>query len=184
MSAGPREGDASAETRSVLALGSNLGDRAEQIATAIAEIADTDGIRLTAASKLVESTAVKLTGTDDQAPRYLNAVVSIATTLDADALLHAINAIEADHGRTRDERWGDRTLDIDIITFGDVGSDDARLTLPHPRAAERAFVLAPWLEIEPDAVLPGLGRIDALLAALPPTDAVAVWPADSGWTTR
>ncbi|KQX08028.1 MULTISPECIES: 2-amino-4-hydroxy-6-hydroxymethyldihydropteridine diphosphokinase [unclassified Leifsonia] len=182
MSAAPRT--AAVESHAVLALGSNLGDRSEQIATAIAEIADTDGIRLTAASKLVESTAVKLTGTDDQAPRYLNAVVAIATTLDADALLHAVNSIEADHGRTRDERWGDRTLDIDIITFGDLSSDDERLTLPHPRAAERAFVLAPWLEIEPDAVLPGHGRIDALLAALPPADAVAVWPADAGWTAR
>ncbi|MET0724716.1 MAG: 2-amino-4-hydroxy-6-hydroxymethyldihydropteridine diphosphokinase [Leifsonia sp.] len=172
------------EVRAVLALGSNLGDRAAEIRAAVAEIADTDGIRLTAASNLVQSTAVRLTGADETAPRYLNAVVAIATTLSPAQLLHQVNAIEDDHGRVRDERWGDRTLDIDIITYGDLVQDDPGLTLPHPRAADRAFVLAPWLEIAPDGVLPGRGRIDALLAALPSEDAVSVWPADSMGSTR
>lgn len=171
-------------TAAVLALGSNLGDRAHELRAAVAEIADTDGILLTAASKLVESTAVRVTGADETAPRYLNAVVAIETSLTPHALLHQLHAIEDDHGRVRDERWGDRTLDIDIVTYGALEQDDPDLTLPHPRAAERAFVLAPWLEIAPDATLPGRGRIDALLAALPAEDAVAVWPADDEWAAR
>ena len=81
-------------------------------------------------------------------------------------LLAAVNRIEADHGRERVEHWGDRTLDIDIITFGDLVSDDPALTLPHPRAAERDFVLVPWLQLAPDALLPGRGRVDQLLATL------------------
>jgi len=81
-------------------------------------------------------------------------------------LLAYLHAIEARHGRERRERWGDRTLDLDLIAYGDVTSADPRLTLPHPRAAERDFVLAPWLAVDPDAVLPGAGRVDELLARL------------------
>ena len=81
-------------------------------------------------------------------------------------LLGYLHAIEARHGRVRRERWGDRTLDLDLIAFGDVRSDAPALLLPHPRAAERDFVLEPWLALDPDAVLPGRGRVDALLADL------------------
>jgi 2-amino-4-hydroxy-6-hydroxymethyldihydropteridine diphosphokinase len=77
-----------------------------------------------------------------------------------------LHRIEARHGRERRERWGDRTLDLDLIAWGDVRSDDARLVLPHPRAAERLFVLAPWLELDPDAVLPRAGRVADLVARL------------------
>jgi 2-amino-4-hydroxy-6-hydroxymethyldihydropteridine diphosphokinase len=89
----------------------------------------------------------------------------VSTTLAPQELLAALAAIETEHGRVREVRWGDRTLDIDIVSYGDLRQDDAVLTLPHPRAAERGFVLVPWLEIEPDAVLPGIGRVDGLPAA-------------------
>ena len=81
-------------------------------------------------------------------------------------LLAFLQAIETRHGRERRERWGDRTLDLDLIAYGRVISSDAILTLPHPRAAERDFVLVPWLTIDPDAELPGHGRVDALLERL------------------
>ena len=90
---------------------------------------------------------------------------TVVTTLDAHYLLRALNGIEAAHGRVRAARWGDRTLDLDIIEFGGLMIASVDLTVPHPRAGERAFVLAPWLQLEPDATLPGLGRIDELLAA-------------------
>jgi 2-amino-4-hydroxy-6-hydroxymethyldihydropteridine diphosphokinase len=82
-------------------------------------------------------------------------------------LLGYLHAIEGRHGRERRERWGSRTLDLDLITYGDVRSDDPALVLPHPRAAERDFVLDPWLRIDPEAVLPGVGRVADLRAALP-----------------
>jgi 2-amino-4-hydroxy-6-hydroxymethyldihydropteridine diphosphokinase len=81
-------------------------------------------------------------------------------------LLSYLQAIEARHGRVREERWGDRTLDLDLIAFGDVRSADPDLLLPHPRAREREFVLAPWLSLDPEAQLPGAGRVDLLLARL------------------
>lgn len=102
---------------------------------------------------------------DEAAPAYLNAIAQISTTLSPSALLETTGEIEQGHGRVRIERWGDRTLDIDIVTFGDLRQDDPVLTLPHPRAGERAFVLVPWLQVDPDATLPGIGRIDALPAA-------------------
>lgn len=165
----------SLELPSVLALGSNLGDREATIRAAVGEIAAVDGIVIRAASSLVETPALKIDGVDEQAPPYLNAVLSISTTLLPDALLDTLAGIERAHGRLRTERWGDRTLDIDIVKLGGLVRSDDRLTLPHPGAATRAFVLAPWLQIEPDAELPGLGRIDDLLAAT--GDEVRPYPA-------
>ncbi|TAJ47889.1 MAG: 2-amino-4-hydroxy-6-hydroxymethyldihydropteridine diphosphokinase [Herbiconiux sp.] len=153
----------------VLAFGSNLGDREATILAAVDELRATEGVEVTAMSRLYETTAVKPDGIDLDAPSYLNAVAAIRTSLHPDELLTVVNRIENDHGRVRAERWGDRTLDVDIITFASVELDTERLTLPHPRAAVRDFVLVPWLEIEPDAVLPGHGRIDALLARIPET---------------
>lgn len=149
----------------VLALGSNLGDREVTIRAAIRDIAALDGVELLAASGLVETPALKPEGVDEDAPAYLNAVVTAETTLEPGELLSALHAIEHGHGRVRDARWGDRTLDLDIIDFDGrtIATDD--LTVPHPRAAGRAFVLAPWLQVQADAAIPGLGRIDALLAA-------------------
>ena len=80
-------------------------------------------------------------------------------------LLDELNRIEAEHGRVRAERWGDRTLDLDLLLFGEDVSGTERLTLPHPRAAERAFVVVPWLQADPDAELPGIGRLDGLASA-------------------
>lgn len=148
----------------VLALGSNLGDRAGTLIGATRAIADLEGLDLVGVSPVFESAAVKPGGIDPEAPSYLNAVVTARYTGDPYTLLDAVNAIEHDLGRVRAERWGDRTIDIDIIVFGDLRLADERLTIPHPRAAERDFVLVPWLQLDPDAVIPGRGRVDMLLA--------------------
>jgi 2-amino-4-hydroxy-6-hydroxymethyldihydropteridine diphosphokinase len=155
----------SASAVAILSLGSNLGDRERVIREAVADLAAVPGIEVLATSGLVETPALKPAGVDIDAPAYLNAIAHVATTLTPAALLAATSAIEHGHGRVRAERWGDRTLDIDIITFGELRQDDAALTLPHPRAHERAFVLVPWLEVDADASLPGTGRIDQLPAA-------------------
>ena len=153
-------------TRAVLALGSNLGEREATMVEAVRRIADADGIELVAVSTFHESVAVKPDGPDAEAPAYLNAVAIIETELVPDDLLAMANGIEADLGRVRGERWADRTLDIDIVVYGEVVLATELLTIPHPRAAERDFVLAPWLEIDEAAVLPGHGRVDQLLDAL------------------
>lgn len=151
----------------VLAFGSNLGDREATILAAIDDLRATEGIVVEKVSRLYETVAIKPAGADPDAPAYLNAVALIRTSLHPEELLGEVNRIEHEHGRVREERWGDRTLDIDIVTFASVVRTTPRLTLPHPRAAERDFVLVPWLEIDPDAVLPGAGRADSLLAAIP-----------------
>ncbi|RLP68660.1 2-amino-4-hydroxy-6-hydroxymethyldihydropteridine diphosphokinase [Mycetocola manganoxydans] len=151
-----------APARIVLAFGSNLGDRAGTIRSAI-DALPAHGVTVTAMSTLVESTAVKPGGKDETAPRYLNGVALAQTALPPHALLRAIQAIEAQFGRVREEHWGDRTLDIDIIAYGHLLLADPDLVLPHPRAAERDFVLGPWLEIDPDAVLPGAGPVAGLI---------------------
>jgi 2-amino-4-hydroxy-6-hydroxymethyldihydropteridine diphosphokinase len=152
----------------VLALGSNLGDREAILASALAELRATPGIEVLAVSSLYESAAVKPDGVDaSDAPAYLNAVARIRTTLHPEELLGTVNRIEHEHGRVREERWGDRTLDLDIVSFASVRRETERLTLPHPRAAERDFVLVPWLEIDPEAVLPGAGRVAELVRRLP-----------------
>ncbi|MDJ0349959.1 2-amino-4-hydroxy-6-hydroxymethyldihydropteridine diphosphokinase [Cryobacterium sp. PH29-G1] len=154
-----------AATRVVLALGSNLGDRAGTLTGAVRDLAALPGAAFVALSPVYESAAVKLDGVDETAPRYLNAVLTMDYIGDPHTLLHAVNAIEAEHGRVRAERWGDRTLDIDLIVFGQMSVNDERLTLPHPRAAERDFVLAPWLDLDADAAIPGRGLVRDLLAA-------------------
>ncbi|HWU45904.1 MAG TPA: 2-amino-4-hydroxy-6-hydroxymethyldihydropteridine diphosphokinase [Humibacter sp.] len=148
----------------VLALGSNLGDREATLHAAIDDLQATAGIQVQAVSPFVETPALRLDGVDDAAPRYLNAVALIRTTLDPLDLLGAVGRIEDAHGRVRSHRWGDRTLDIDIIDVDGRTMQSDRLTLPHPRAAERAFVLVPWLQVDPDAVLPGHGRVTELAA--------------------
>lgn len=153
-------------TTAVVALGTNLGDRAETIeraTEALARLPLVDDVRL---SPVIESVAVTLEGPDATAPAYLNAVALVQTRLAPSVLLSFLHRIEADHGRERGKRWADRTLDLDLIAYGDVQVDTDTLTVPHPRAAERDFVLGPWLALDPDAVLPGRGRVDALLRAL------------------
>jgi 2-amino-4-hydroxy-6-hydroxymethyldihydropteridine diphosphokinase len=163
-------------TRAVLSLGSNLGDREQNIRDAVADLALVPGVTLEATSGLVETAAIKPAGVDEAAPAYLNAIALVTTTLAADELLAAVAVIELNHGRVRKVRWGDRTLDIDIVAFGDVRQDEPTLTLPHPRAAARNFVLVPWLDLDPDAVLPGIGRIDGLSAA---AESVSRYPAEA-----
>jgi 2-amino-4-hydroxy-6-hydroxymethyldihydropteridine diphosphokinase len=153
-----------APRRAVLALGSNLGDREQTLRDATAALAER--FTLVAASGIVQTPALKPHGVDRDAPAYLNAVVIVETDLEPAQLLTVVNGIEHAHGRVREHHWGDRTLDIDIIAMDAVSLTTEKLTIPHPRAASRAFVLAPWLDADPDAELPGLGRVDDLLAAL------------------
>lgn len=161
----------------LLAFGANLGDRGETIAAAQRELAETAGIMGLRASPLRETIALTEAGPDPDAPRYLNGVAIAETTLGPHELLDALQAAEARHGRVRAARWGDRTLDIDLILYGGRVVQDERLTVPHPRAHERDFVLAPWLDLDPDAVLMGHGRVADLLARLGdstrPSEAVA-----------
>ncbi|HEV7812879.1 MAG TPA: 2-amino-4-hydroxy-6-hydroxymethyldihydropteridine diphosphokinase [Leifsonia sp.] len=149
----------------VIALGSNLGDREQALRDAVAAIRALPGVTVTAASDIVESPAVKPAGVDASAPAYLNAVITVRSALPPDELLDALNEIERDLGRVRDIRWGDRTIDLDIITAGGTALRTERLTLPHPRAFERGFVLIPWLQIEPLAQLPGFGPVADLVRA-------------------
>ncbi len=147
-------------------MGANLGDRAATIADAIGHLGTTDGVEVVAVSDLVENVAIRPDGPDDTHPSYLNGVAIVETTLPAAGLLAALHAIEDAHGRTRTERWGDRTLDLDLIVFGDL-VEDGNLVVPHPRAHERSFVLGPWLSLDPDASIPGRGLVRELLASVP-----------------
>ncbi|MEV4181359.1 2-amino-4-hydroxy-6-hydroxymethyldihydropteridine diphosphokinase [Streptosporangium canum] len=145
----------------VLALGSNLGDRFETLQGALDSLFDAPGLEFVAVSPVYETDPF---GGPEQGP-YLNAVVIAQSILEPRALLDRAQGVENAFGRVRGERWGARTLDVDLITVGDVVSDDPELTLPHPRAHERAFVLVPWSRADPDALLCGR-RVDDLLAAL------------------
>lgn len=151
------------EVEAVVALGSNLGDRARLMDEAMRDLRHLPLTELVAVSEPIETVALTVDGPSEERPAYLNAVAIVRTRLEPDMLLAMLHVIESRHGRVRSEVWADRTLDLDLISYGDVTSDDERLRLPHPRAAERDFVLEPWLAIDPDAVLPGHGPV-ALLA--------------------
>ncbi|MBP3042043.1 2-amino-4-hydroxy-6-hydroxymethyldihydropteridine diphosphokinase [Arthrobacter jiangjiafuii] len=135
----------------ILALGSNLGASRDTLSRAVAELADLPGVRLQAVSPVVRTRPV---GGPEQ-PDYLNLVVSVETDLDPHELLAHCQAVENAHHREREVRWGPRTLDVDIITYGDLVLDDETLTIPHPRAHTRAFVLQPWAWMDPGATLNG-----------------------------
>ncbi|MBE1875158.1 2-amino-4-hydroxy-6-hydroxymethyldihydropteridine diphosphokinase [Myceligenerans sp. TRM 65318] len=137
----------------VLALGANLGDPQATLRAAVMDLDRVAGLQITEVSPLARTAAV---GGPEQ-PDYLNAVVVARTSLAPRGLLHACQAVEYAHGRTREEHWGPRTLDIDIITYGLLTAAADDLEVPHPRAHERAFVLEPWAQLKPEAVLPGLG---------------------------
>lgn len=153
-----------AKVPAVLALGGNLGNRQATMRAAIDAISAIDGVKVRKVSKFVESHAVTLAGVDEKAPRFLNAVVLIDTNLKPKALLAELHRIETENGRVRLARWDSRTLDIDIVTYGDTIKAGKELTLPHPRAYQRAFVLVPWAEADPEAVLPGYGKVADLAA--------------------
>ncbi|GLW25087.1 MULTISPECIES: 2-amino-4-hydroxy-6-hydroxymethyldihydropteridine diphosphokinase [Microbispora] len=148
--------------RVVIALGSNLGRRIENLQGAVDALFDAPGLTFVAASPVYETEPV---GGPTQGA-YLNAVVVAESMLDPRALLDRAHSVENAFGRERAERWGPRTLDVDLIAVGTLMSDDPELTLPHPRAHERAFVLVPWAQADPSAVLPGRGSVAALLADL------------------
>ena len=153
-------------TAAVLSIGSNLGDRMAHLRSAASCVADS----LVAASAVYETDPW---GPVEQ-PAYLNAVLLVDDPgADSRGWLARAHALEAAAGRVRAERWGPRTLDVDLITVEGVTSDDPELTLPHPRAHERAFVLVPWLDADPEAVLPGHGPVRSLLSGL---DAAVVRP--------
>lgn len=149
-------------TAVVLALGSNLGDRLANLQGGVDALCAQPGLDDVTVSPVYETAPVGGPGQPD----YLNAVLVAATSLPARAILRRGQAAEDALGRVRGERWGPRTLDVDVIVYGDQASGDPELTLPHPRAHERAFVLAPWHDVQPGAVLPGRGRVADLLAAV------------------
>ena len=148
-----------AVSRAVIALGGNLGDRHATLDAAVAGLVAHDDVSIVAVSSYLETVAIHVDGPAEDAPRYLNAVALVDTTLTAFELHDVLRRIENDLGRERHERWGDRTLDLDLIDFAGLTIDTDNLTVPHPRAHERVFVLDPWLEIDPQAVLPGIGSV-------------------------
>ena len=144
----------------VIALGSNIGDTNSHLHHAIDELGKS--VSIGAVSSFYKTAPVGGPPQDD----YLNAVLIGECDLDPLDLLVAMQEIETMAGRTREIQWGPRTLDLDLVTYGDHAIVEPHLELPHPRAHERSFVLEPWLEIDPDAQIPGRGYIRDLLAAL------------------
>ncbi len=166
----------------VVALGSNLGASAETLRQAVTALGEV--VELRAVSPLVETDPV---GGPDQ-PAYLNAVAVGTTALAPRTLLRALHAVEQAHGRTREVRWGPRTLDLDLVAYGDAATgtdvvlDDPELTLPHPRAHERAFVLVPWSRADPEATLRVDGEVRRVADLVTGLDTCGVRPVDvPGW---
>jgi 2-amino-4-hydroxy-6-hydroxymethyldihydropteridine diphosphokinase len=155
--------------RAALALGSNEGDRLAILQGAVDALAGTDGVDIEAVSGVFETDPVG----GPQQPDFLNAVVVVVTSLPARELLARAHEIEQEFGRVRSQRWGPRTLDVDVVVVGDEIVDEPDLVVPHPRAAQRAFVLVPWLDADPEATLPGSGPVADLVADL---DATGVRP--------
>ena len=144
-----------------IGVGSNLDSPRDQVRRALDAIAALDGCRVVRSSSLYRSAPV---GPQDQ-PDFVNAVVAVLTTRDARELLADLQSIERSQGRVRGgERWGPRTLDLDLLVFGSARIDEPGLTVPHPRIAERNFVLLPLEELAPDLMIPGLGTVSAVTA--------------------
>lgn len=165
-------------TDSLIAIGSNLGDRLANLRAGVAGLVEADGVDVVAVSRLYETAPVG--GPDEQGP-YLNAALTVTTTLDGAELLALLHRIEAGRERERTVHWGPRTLDLDLLVHGDLVSDDPALQVPHPRQHERRFVLVPVCDIAPDLVHPRLGRtMRDLLDDLPvePGDLTAI---DDDW---
>ena len=147
--------------RAVISIGSNLGERRTNLQGAVDTLADTPDVWVTAVSPVYETEPVE---SPEGSRDFLNAVVCLDTTLSARTLLERALAVESAYGRERGgERNAPRTLDVDLIVLGDRRADEPDLVLPHPRAADRAFVLVPWLDVEPDAEIPGVGPVAELV---------------------
>ncbi len=149
--------------RVVVGLGANLGEALATLQAAVGEIAALDGVTVLAASPVYRTAPV---GGPDQ-PDYHNAAVLLDVERAPLELLRALQAIELGHGRERLVRWGPRTLDLDVLLWGEEAIDLPDLAVPHPRLVERRFALEPLLDVAPDAVLPGGRRLDVVLAGLP-----------------
>jgi 2-amino-4-hydroxy-6-hydroxymethyldihydropteridine diphosphokinase len=148
--------------KAYIGLGANLGDREATMRRAL-ELLARDGIEVVAVSAFRETDPV---GYVDQ-PRFLNAAAALETELSPRDLLDRLLAVERELGRTRDgPRFGPRTIDLDVLLYGDEVVDEPGLTVPHPRLAERAFALEPLAELDPELVVPGAGPVSALLAGL------------------
>jgi 2-amino-4-hydroxy-6-hydroxymethyldihydropteridine diphosphokinase len=160
-----------------IGLGSNLDDPRKQVNTALAELDRLSQSRLLACSGLYRSAPM---GPQDQ-PDYINAVASMETALSAEALLDALQTIEQAHRRVHREHWGPRTLDLDILLYGDEVIDTPRLKVPHPGMAGRNFVLVPLAELAPRLSVPGLGEVQALLSAV--SDEGLERTGDAEWRT-
>jgi 2-amino-4-hydroxy-6-hydroxymethyldihydropteridine diphosphokinase len=149
--------------RVFIGLGSNLADPEAQVKSAITDIDRLSAVQFLRSSSLYKSPPM---GPQDQ-PDYINAVIEVQTHLSAHELLDYLQKIEQQHGRLRQRHWGERTLDLDLLIFGENQIDDERLQVPHPGIAERSFVLYPLAEIAPELVIPGLGEIRTLLKHCP-----------------
>jgi 2-amino-4-hydroxy-6-hydroxymethyldihydropteridine diphosphokinase len=148
--------------RAALGLGSNLGESFETLQGAVDSLLATPELKAVGVSHVYETEPV---GGPDQLA-YLNAVLVVDTTLSPRSLLERAQAVEDAFGRVREERWGPRTLDVDLLAVGDKVTDEEDLTLPHPRARERAFVLVPWSDVDPTFHLAGQGTVANLAAGL------------------
>ncbi len=160
-------------TLAAIGLGANLGDAAATLRDALAEIARLPGIELLRASRLYRTPAWGRT----EQPDFINAVALVDTTMPARELLDALLAIERSFGRVRldGERWGPRTLDLDLLLFGDAAIDEPGLRVPHPHLHERAFALLPLAEIAPQLAIPGIGSV-AVIAAGMAADGIEALP--------
>ncbi|MGZ4147948.1 MAG: 2-amino-4-hydroxy-6-hydroxymethyldihydropteridine diphosphokinase [Actinomycetota bacterium] len=156
-------------TSAYLALGSNLGDRLETLQRAVGLLEGVDGIRVVRSSRVFETAPV-----GPPQPDYLNAVIEIETSLAPRDLLEACRNVERALGRERRERWGARTVDVDVLTYDAIELDEPDLRIPHPRMHERAFVLIPLGELDADPPLPGGRHLGDV--RLPPGDVLGVRP--------
>jgi 2-amino-4-hydroxy-6-hydroxymethyldihydropteridine diphosphokinase len=143
--------------RAFVALGSNLGDRLANLQEAVDRLGKVAGIRVVRTSRVYETDPV-----GPPQPDYLNAVVMVETLLSARELLEACLGVEQAMGRERSERWAPRTIDLDVLSYGQEEIDEPGLVVPHPRMHERGFVLVPLLELDPDPALPGGRRVAEL----------------------
>lgn len=151
------------DSRIFVGVGSNLDRPRQQVDAATQQLARLDGTSLVARSSLYETAAW---GCQDQ-PDFINAVIELRSDATPIALLGRLQALEQRAGRVRDKRWGPRVLDLDLLAVGSQQLETAELALPHPRIAQRRFVLLPWHELAPQFFIPGLGTVAELLAACP-----------------
>ena len=149
-------------TRAYVGLGANLGPREVTLLRAADLLAAADGVEVVAVSQLRETEPVGLV----EQPPFLNGAVAIDTSLTPRALLDLLLEIERSLGRVRGERWGPRTIDLDLLAYGDERVDEEGLHVPHPRLHERRFALEPLAELDPELEIPGLGKVSELIAAL------------------